>query len=107
MLCKPLQSTTIQIEYFLSYLTGGRIDHAHHANAARVALEETLAFEQAVTRTLELVDLEDTLVIVTADHSHPLSIGSYSTRGNPILGEKLLGEDINIQSSRQFITNLA
>lgn len=42
--------------------------------------------EAAVKRALELVDTEETLVMVTADHSHPLSIGSYATRGNPILG---------------------
>ena len=70
-------------------LTGARIDHAHHANGARVALEETLAMEEAVARATELVDDRDTLVIVTADHAHALNIGSYSTRGNSILGRKL------------------
>ena len=52
-----------------------------------MALEETLAMEEAVAKTIELVDDRETLVIVTADHSHGLNIGSYSTRGNKILGE--------------------
>ena len=75
--------------YHWLILTGARIDHAHHANGARVALEETLAMEEAVARATELVDDRDTLIIVTADHAHALNIGSYSTRGNSILGRKL------------------
>ena len=67
--------------------SGARIDHGHHYNKARVALEETLAFEKAVTRALELVSLEDTLIIVTSDHSHPMTKGSFASRGNDILGE--------------------
>ena len=72
-------------------IAGSRIDHGHHYNSAAKALEETIALDAAVERALELVNLDDTLVIVTADHSHPLSISSYASRGNPILGKyKLL-----------------
>ena len=68
-------------------IAGSRIDHGHHYNSAAKALEETIALDTAVERALELVNLDDTLVIVTADHSHPLSISSYASRGNPILGK--------------------
>ena len=68
--------------------SGGRIDHAHHGNAARVALEETLAFEEAVRTAVDMTSEEDTLIIVTSDHSHALSIASYASRGNNILGDK-------------------
>jgi len=71
--------------YFLM-VEAGRIDHAHHAGNAYRALDETIELSDAVRATLERVDLDETLVIVTADHSHVLTFGGYATRGNPVLG---------------------
>lgn len=71
---------------YVLMVEGGRIDHGHHAGSAFLALHETIAFSQAVARALELVDLDETLVVVTADHSHVLTIAGYPARGNPILG---------------------
>lgn len=71
--------------YFLM-VEGGRIDHAHHAGNAHRALEDTLAFDAAVAAALRRVSLDDTLVIVTADHSHAFTIAGYPRRNNPILG---------------------
>jgi alkaline phosphatase len=65
---------------------GGRIDHAHHFGNAHRALTDTLAFSDAVRTALEMVDLDETLVVVTADHSHVLTFAGYPARGNPILG---------------------
>ncbi|GIW41156.1 MAG: alkaline phosphatase [Candidatus Binatia bacterium] len=62
--------------YFL-LVEGGQIDFALHANHPEAAVAEILAFDRAVGRALELVDLEDTLVVVTADHSHGLAINGY------------------------------
>ncbi len=71
---------------FVLMIEGGRIDHAHHAvNAAR-ALGDTDAFDRAVSAVLDMTDPEDTLIIVTADHSHTMTIAGYPRRNNPILG---------------------
>ncbi|NNF15868.1 MAG: alkaline phosphatase, partial [Gammaproteobacteria bacterium] len=71
--------------YFL-YVEAGRIDHAHHEGKAGRALVETIELSNAVAATLKSISLEDTLVLVTADHGHTMTIGGYPTRGNPILG---------------------
>jgi alkaline phosphatase len=69
---------------------GGRIDHAHHAGNARRALTDTIEFSNAVRRTVEMLQaagkLDETLIIVTADHSHTFTIAGYPSRGNHILG---------------------
>jgi alkaline phosphatase len=71
----------------IHFHTGGRIDHAHHYNNAYRALVETLALEAALLAALPLVDLADTLLVLTADHSHVMTLGGLATpRGNPILG---------------------
>jgi len=71
--------------YFLM-VEGGRIDHGHHDGKPGYALRETQEFAEAVETALGLVDRSDTLVLVTADHSHTLTMAGYPTRGNPILG---------------------
>uniref|UniRef100_A0A131YZB2 Alkaline phosphatase n=1 Tax=Rhipicephalus appendiculatus TaxID=34631 RepID=A0A131YZB2_RHIAP len=71
---------------FALMVEGGRIDHGHHENRAALALRETAEFSDAVAAALELVDLRETLVLVTADHSHAFTINGYPARGNPILG---------------------
>lgn len=71
---------------FLLLVEGGRIDHAHHAGWANRALNETLAMDEAVRAALALTSSRDTLILVTADHSHTLSFAGYPARGNPIGG---------------------
>lgn len=72
---------------FVLLVEGGRIDHAHHGTNAARALEDTDAFDQAVGAALNMVDLSETLVIVTADHSHTMTLAGYPRRNNPILGK--------------------
>ena len=80
---------------YLLVVEGGRIDHAHHHNQARKAMVETLALEAAVEAALELSSREDTLVVVTADHSHAVTINGYADRGNNILGTYMDIEKVN------------
>lgn len=72
--------------YFLM-VEAGRIDHASHANNAYRTLSETVALSDAVKLAMSKVDMRDTLIVVTADHSHTLTIAGYAKRGNPILGK--------------------
>ena len=71
---------------FLLLVEAGRIDHGHHAGSAYLALHDTLELSRAVQIALESVDPRETLIVVTADHSHTLTIAGYPSRGNPILG---------------------
>jgi len=71
---------------YVLMVEGGRIDHAHHGGNAIRALEDTMAFDAAIAAALEMTSPEETLIIVTADHSHTLTIAGYAQRGNPILG---------------------
>lgn len=72
---------------YVLMVEGGRIDHAHHGTNAARALEDTDALDQAVKAALDMTDPADTLVIVTADHSHTMTLAGYPPRGNPILGK--------------------
>jgi alkaline phosphatase len=71
--------------YYLM-VEGGRIDHAHHAGQAGYALEEAVEFARAVQYAVDHTDPRETLILVTADHSHVFTIAGYPRRGNDILG---------------------
>ncbi|MGI8495159.1 MAG: alkaline phosphatase [Pyrinomonadaceae bacterium] len=71
--------------YFLM-VEAGRIDHAHHNGNAFRALSDTVELSNAVRTALGKVNLQDTLIIVTADHSHTFNMSGYPARGNNILG---------------------
>jgi len=49
-------------------------------------LQDTVALNQALKAAMASVDLNDTLIVVTSDHSHTFAISGYPARGNPILG---------------------
>ncbi|XP_023951752.2 membrane-bound alkaline phosphatase-like [Bicyclus anynana] len=71
---------------FFLFVEGGRIDHAHHDNRARLALDETIELSAAVARAVRLLDEADSLVVVTADHTHVMAFNGYSARGADVLG---------------------
>lgn len=71
---------------FYLMVEGGRIDHGHHAGQAGYALEEAVEFARAVQYAVENTDPRETLILVTADHSHVFTIAGYPRRGTPILG---------------------
>ncbi|KAK3705504.1 hypothetical protein RRG08_041378 [Elysia crispata] len=82
--------------YFL-LVEGARIDFAHHDNSAITAISETLELDQAVATAERMTngnrDPKDTLIIVTADHSHGFAIQGYAPTGHDILGKLPPGQD--------------
>lgn len=81
--------------YFLM-VEGGRIDHASHGGNAYRVLTDGKAFADAVQMARDMTNEQETLIIVTADHGHQLTMAGYAQRGNPILG---LVMDINPDGS--------
>ncbi|XP_014273687.1 alkaline phosphatase [Halyomorpha halys] len=75
---------------FFLMVESALIDNAHHSGRPRVALSETIELSKAVQGTMKVLEAagikDDTLVIVTSDHSHTLTISGYPDRGSSILG---------------------
>ncbi|MBM7072335.1 alkaline phosphatase [Shewanella sp. 202IG2-18] len=84
---KALQVLSKNDKGYMLVVESGRIDHGHHAGNAFNALEDTIEFSNAVAKAVAMSNPEDTLIIVTADHSHVFTIAGYPKRGNPILGK--------------------
>ena len=76
---------------FYLQVEGGRVDHGHHAGNAYRALTDAIALSDAVQKAVDTLkasgELDNTLIIVSADHSHVFTIGGYPQRGNNILGK--------------------
>ncbi|XP_037714967.1 membrane-bound alkaline phosphatase [Drosophila subpulchrella] len=80
---------------YFAFIEGGLIDYGNHYTKAGYALDEALEFEKAVQLARDLTDIEDTLIVVTADHGHAVSIAGYPGRGTPILGINQHDTDVN------------
>lgn len=72
---------------YVLMVEGARIDMASHDGNAFRALDETIAFSDAVRAAMDATSADDTLILVTADHAHTLTFVGYPARGNPILGK--------------------
>ncbi len=64
---------------------GGRIDHALHETTAIKALQDTIAFDDAIKAAIAEIKktdptLQNTLIVVTADHDHTLVLNGYAAR---------------------------
>lgn len=85
---------------FFLMIEAGRIDHAHHGGNAIRALQEAIELSLAVEKAAAMVG-DDTLIIVTADHSHTFTMSGYPTRGNPILGLVITNEDATSMPAKE------
>ena len=92
MTAKALDVLSSNNKGFFLMVEGGRIDHALHGTNAKRALEDTLAFDKAIESAMAYMQkkdpgLQNTLIVVTADHDHNMVFNGYSKLGNPILGK--------------------
>ena len=71
---------------FYLMVEAGRVDHALHGGNAHRAFTDGAIFAETIQAALDMVDLEETLVIVTADHEHVINFQGYCGRGTPITG---------------------
>ncbi|XP_043301618.1 intestinal-type alkaline phosphatase-like [Cervus canadensis] len=71
---------------FYLFVEGGRIDHGHHEGIAYRALTDAVMFDNAIAKANKLTSKLDTLILVTADHSHVFTFGGYPLRGTSIFG---------------------
>ena len=69
-------------------MTNPRIDSAHDETQANRAMSETAALDTAVEEALKAMsdNLDETLILVTADHSNTMTIQGYPSRGRDISG---------------------
>lgn len=91
---KAIEILSRNPEGFYLFVEAGRIDHAHHAGNAYRAMMDLVAMNEAVQTAVDMTSEDDTLIMVSADHSHVFTLAGYPTRGNPILG-KVIGNDDN------------
>lgn len=75
---KSLEILEKNSEGFVLLVEGGRIDHGHHEGMAKRALSETAEFESTIKYVRKHTNEEDTLIVVTADHSHVFTMGGYA-----------------------------
>jgi alkaline phosphatase len=80
MTAKALEILKKNKNGFVLLVEGGRIDTAHHKTKARLALDEAKEFQNAVEVVREQTNEQDTLIVVTADHSTVLTVGGYMVR---------------------------
>ncbi|KAM6152773.1 intestinal-type alkaline phosphatase-like [Erethizon dorsatum] len=102
---------------FFLFVEGGRIDHGHHETIAHRALHEAVMFDNSIDKAGQLTSEQDTLTIVTADHSHVFTFGGYTLRGTSIFGLSpemakdgkpytsiVYGNGPNFQNPRPYVT---
>ncbi|MDR2327124.1 MAG: alkaline phosphatase [Acidovorax sp.] len=83
MTVKAIDALAARKKGMFLMVEGGRIDHALHATTARYALQDTVAFDDAIKAALDKMQkmdpgLKHTLIVVTADHDHTMHLNGYA-----------------------------
>lgn len=94
-------------EGYILFVEGGLIDLAHHDTRARIALDETAEFSKAIERARKLTSEEDTLIVVSSDHSHTMTYNGYTVSNCIIFGDIPLTKTLISQKRGQDILGIA
>lgn len=73
-------------EGFFLEVESGRVDHANHDGNLHRVVTDGAAFAEAIEKAMSMVNPEETLIIVTADHEHAISFNGYCGLGSPVTG---------------------
>lgn len=57
-----------------------------YATRAQIALDETVEFSYTIQLATDMLSFNDTLFVITADHSHTLQFNGYPERWTSIFG---------------------
>ncbi|CAL8134232.1 unnamed protein product [Orchesella dallaii] len=100
---KAIQILSKNPKGFFLFVEGGRIDQAHHNNQALRSIWEAVEFDRAIKKGDDMTSDDDTLIVVTADHSHAFSFAGYAARGSNItqIGIRL-GNDLKPYSGMSY-----
>ncbi|CAF3399751.1 unnamed protein product [Rotaria socialis] len=94
---------------FFLFVEGSRIDHAHHYTQPRYALDDYVEFDNTIGQIKRILQdegvLDDTLLVVTSDHSNAFSFGAGAARGSNIFGFGTL-ENANVSSIDKMPVNI-
>ncbi|KAL7029982.1 hypothetical protein ACKWTF_006462 [Chironomus riparius] len=93
MTMKAIDMLSTDTDGYFLFVEGGKIDHGHHATQARYAIDETIEFSKAIQATVDRVNLDETLIVVTADHGHVMSYSGNAPRGNDIFSTAGTADD--------------
>ena len=77
MLDKAIDILSKNENGFFLFVENDKIDSAHHGTYTRIALHETAELSKAVELARNRLSDDDTLIIVSSDHSHTLSYAGY------------------------------
>nr|CDS27300.1 intestinal type alkaline phosphatase 1 [Hymenolepis microstoma] len=109
---------------FFLFIEGARIDQAHHENRAMKSFAEQHVFDKIIKDIYDQVDPKETLLIVTADHSHSFELVGQPSRfrslflpdlvkGNETLDEKgmqpvgyMTGPGAKMNATRDSVWNM-
>ncbi|MDO8900159.1 MAG: alkaline phosphatase [Phenylobacterium sp.] len=80
-----IQRLAAEPQGYVLLIEAAHIDKAHHAGLLNAALTEGVELSKAVAVAQDLTDPAETLIIVTADHSHGLVLNG-GGRGDDVLG---------------------